>query len=554
MIATPVIFAIQAEAEVINMKKFTLALVLILAIAIGAQKAESAIHVKYITGESVYLDAGSADSLVVGDSLNINHGEKAIAQLEIVYVAEHSASCKVINSSEEIKVGDLAAMVVKNMPLQTETPKPANDTSKAVVVTPSLAPIPMRTIKPKAARIDGSVALQLYRFSDQGPAHLNFTQPSMRFNLRASRLFGQDIGLTIRSDSRYYMRSRAYSSDIPKNEWRNRIYQFSLSFAGQGSPYNFEVGRIISNKFSGVGYIDGFLAQRKVHQNFAIGGYGGTQPQWQYSSFQASIQKYGVFASYEGGSIPNRFESSVAATGEYHSSIVSREFFFIRNSLNVKGSWNFYQSAEVDMNRTWRKQRTGQSFNMTNLYLSARGKLSQKFSMGLSYDNRRNFWTYETRTLADSLFDNVLRQGARADITFRPARTISIFSNFGYHKRTTDSKATYSYGAGFNKNNLFSEKQYLNLQLSGFSSPFTGGYSLTLTLGRYLWAGNMVSLGYSAYAYNFSPGGISRLNQSIQTNGQFDITRKVYFAGTFEYDTGKDAKGERFIGELGYRF
>jgi hypothetical protein len=553
-IVTLVILAIQA----VEGGKMTKRLYIILAItAVLAQTAQAAYHIKYLSGENVYIDAGRSDSLYVGDRLLVRHGDSAIAELEIAFVAEKSSSCKILGSSEEIKVGDPVEISVKAKRPEPVNPLPPSDASKVVEATPPATPPPVQVtqIKNKIARLNGSVALQVYRFTDTSPAHLNFTQPSLRLNLRASKLWGRDMTLTIQSDTRYNLRTRAYGQDIPKNEWRNRIYQFSLSYAGEGSPYDFQIGRIISNKFSGVGYIDGFLAQRKVVGGLRVGGFGGTQPQWQYSSFQSSLQKYGIYANYVAGNYPlNRYESTVAATGEYHGQLVSREFFFWSNNLNLGSAWNFYHSTEIDMNRGWRKQRTNQSFSMTNLYLSARGKFGKRLTATLSYDNRKNYWTFETRSLADSLFDNVLRQGLRTDLAYRLGATSTVFSNLGYHKRSTDSRATYSGGVGFNKSNFILAKQYLNLQLAGFSGPLTGGYNLSVTLGRYLWAGNMFSLGYAAYVYKLNGGNVGRLNQAIQTNGQFNLTRRVYLSGTFEYDTGRDTKGDRLIGELGYRF
>ena len=336
--------------------------------AFWAQQANAAYHVKYISGENIYLDAGRADSLMVGDRLSIKHGDKAVAELEVAFVADNSSSCKILNSSEEIKVGDLVEISIRAIPPAPIVSNPPVDTSKMVETAPAPQPVLAQTAKEKPARIDGSVALQLYRFTDRGPAHLDFTQPGLRFNLRASRLWGQDIALTIRSDSRYSIRTRAYSQYLPKNEWRNRIYQFSLSYAGEQSPYNFEIGRIISSKFSGVGYIDGFLAQRKIAGSLSVGGYAGTQPQWQYSSYQSSLQKYGLFANYAAGSYQkDRFESTVAATGEYHGQTVSREFLYWSNNLSLGGAWSFYHSTEIDINRSWRKQRTNSSLSMTNL-------------------------------------------------------------------------------------------------------------------------------------------------------------------------------------------
>ena len=293
-------------------------------------------------------------------------------------------------------------------------------------------------------------------------------------------------------------------------------------YADNKAPFYFELGRVISNNLSGVGYIDGALLQKSLSDKVHIGGFGGTQPEWQYSDFQTSIQKYGAYLGYTGGDIKkNRLESTLALTGEYHSSTVSREFIFLRNTLNLSSRWNFFQSSEIDINRGWRKEKSGKSLAISNLFVSGRGRFGKYLSAGLSLDNRKNYWTYELKSLADSLFDDILRRGLRADLSVRPGKGYFISPNFGYNKRSSDGKATISYGISLNKSNFIAASQYANLQFSGFTGPFTDGYNYSFRLGRYF-RSNMISLGYGAYIYQFNSGG-NRNNQWIQANGQFDL-------------------------------
>jgi hypothetical protein len=510
-------------------------------------------HVKYVTGENAYLDAGGADSLAVGDTLLVSHDDSVVARIEIAFAAEHSSSCKILNGAGEINAGDIVRPARKGS--QSRVTAAALPIDTAEVEAPQRMVAVQPPAKTSSTRIYGGAAFRLYRVSDHSPANLDFTQPSLRINLRATRLFGQDITLKILSDSRYNARNRSYGGGVPENEWRNRFYQFSISYSDERSPYHFEAGRIISNDFSGIGYIDGVLAQRKLGENFRFGGFGGTQPQWQYSDFQTSLQKYGAFGTLTIGDYRRgRFESTVALAGEYHGPTVSREFVFLRNTLNMGRIWDFYQSSELDMNRAWRKAKTGQNLSLTNLYLSVRGRLARWLQTGLSFDSRKNYWTFETRSLADSLFDDYIRRGLRADLIFRPGRTLSINTNFGYHKRSADTRGTYSGGAGINMNNFFSARQFLNIQAAGFRSLFANGYNGSVTLGRYLWAGNMFSLVYGVYGYDFSGAGKSRLNRWIQANGRFDLVKKTYLLGAFEYDTGDDTDANRITGEIGYRF
>ena len=517
-----------------------------------ANAAEKGFHVKYISGENVYLDAGAADSLSVGDRLNITGGDSVTAELEIVFTAENSSSCKILSQKIPLQVGQTAVPIYMSSRQQSVAPvTPVAESTTVVINQPEVEP-PAQN-KTRSSRLDGSFSFQLYKWDDRNSSNLDFTQPGLRLNLKARQVNGSQFSIFIRTTSKHNQRTRSYSSDVPKSEWRNRIYQLALIYADDRAPYYFEIGRVISNNLSGVGYIDGALAQKSLSDNLYIGGFGGTQPQWQYSDFQSSIQKYGVYLEFINGDIrKNRWESNVALTGEYHGSTVSREFVFLKNTLNIANRWNFFQSSEIDINRGWRKEKTRKSLAISNLFVSARGRFGNKLSAGLSVDNRKNYWTYELKSLADSLFDDILRRGLRADISVRPGRGYFISPNFGYNKRSSDGKATISYGLNLNKSNFLSKSHFVNLQFSGFSGPFTDGYNYSARLGRYFHS-NMISVGYGAYIYQFNSGG-TRNNQWIQLNGQFDLVSDLFLSSTYEYDTGDDAKGHRVYGELGYRF
>jgi hypothetical protein len=525
-------------------------MILVVSVAFGQQPAAT-FEVKYISGENIYIDAGIADSLMVGDRLEVRRGDSVVAELEIVFAAENSASCKLLTLEARVAAGDRVYIGSKIERPQTPAPVIAEEKTVSTQQQPDSLPIKPRAQK---ARISGGIAVQLHKWDDRSASNLDFSQPSFRINFKANRLWGKDLSLNLRVTTRYNQRSREYSPDVPKTEWRNRIYQLSFGYANDLAPFSLEVGRVISNKMSGVGYIDGMIIQKGI-DNFHVGAFAGTQPEWQYSDFQTSLQKYGGYINYTGGDFQsNRLESTVAAAGEYHGSTVSRELLYIRNNITLGGRWNIYQSAEIDFNRSWKKEKLGESINLTNLYVSGRGKFADWLSAGLSFDNRRNYWTYETRTLADSLFDDVLRKGFRADISLRPLRNYFLFGNFGFHKRGVDEGSTYSYSFGLNKTNLFSVRQSINAQFAGFTGPFTDGYNYSIRFNRTIRRGDMISFGYGAYIYKFGNNGNNRTNDWIQVSGQFDIYRRLYSSATYEYNMGDDTKGNRVIAELGYRF
>jgi len=306
---------------------------------------------------------------------------------------------------------------------------------------------------------------------------------------------------------------------------------------------------------SGVGYIDGLMAEDKLSSRVSIGAFIGTQPQWQYSSFQTSMQKAGFYGSFTRGIFgATRYEMTLALAGEYHGKTVSREFAYLQNNFNVGSAWNFFQSGEMDINRGWRKTKTGTSLVLTNLYLSVRHRLSDRISLGLSFDSRKNYWSYGIRTLADSLFDNNLRQGAKTDLSLRLPNEYLLNGGFGYQKRQTDSKATNSYSLSMNKTNFLVNRFSINLQGAAFSGPFTNGSNLQIRLGRAIRKSDLLNIGYNIYIYKIPNGNIRRRNRSYSIGSQNALISRIYFNGSYEYDEGDDVKGHRFLGELGYHF
>ena len=110
-----------------------------------------------------------------------------------------------------------------------------------------------------------------------------------------------------------------------------------------------------------------------------------------------------------GESVTRRLESTLAFAGTYHGTMISREFVYVQNQVNAK-RWNLYQSAELELNRQWRYERTRERVTLSSLYAFLEIRAAAWVTAGFSYDNRRQVLTYEQRSLADSLFDEALRK------------------------------------------------------------------------------------------------------------------------------------------------
>ena len=510
------------------------------------------LQVKYLSTENVYINAGKAEGVRVGNKYAIIQDNNRIAEIEVVYAADHSASCKIMSSNAQIQIGDKLELLVSG---KSEEAIEVKSDSIGTEQTEIIANKKKLNVKQNKMRISGNLGVQWYHFEDMTGSKLNFNQPSIRFHFRIRELWSKNLNVRIKFRSRYDDRSRSYDNDTPQTEWRNRLYEASFSYDDQSSPVNFKVGRIISNTFSGVGYIDGLQLQHNAGRSWRYGIFAGTQPEWQYSDFQTSIQKYGLYFNYQRGDYStNLWESTLAFAGAYHGSTVSREFMYLQNNVNYWQRLNVFQSLELDLNRDWRKEKTGQTISMTGLYVSSSYKVTDWLNTGLSYDNRKNYYTYEMRSLADSLFDDAFRQGIRANFNVRFSKDYRFYGNYGWRKRSGEGSNTHSYAAGLNISNLLLSRLSLSARFAGFINYYTTGFNPSVRLSQSFRGGHNISLSYGNYLYTLKANNTNNTNQWARFNTQFELPLRLYLTGSYEYDWGDDVEGQRILAELGYRF
>ena len=263
--------------------------------------------ISYISKENIYVDKGKNSGLSIGDTLKVKREDKIIANLKILYVAEHSASCTVLFQNENLRIGDKADCLLKT----------GEKKKQELTVEPTKRPAQEYNRKKESskpfARISGGLSLQWLRYKDQSGNNLNFDQPTVQFNLRAKELWGKKYNFVIKMRVRNDERTRSYSTSVKEKEWRNRIYSFYFSYEDEHSPINFRIGRILTPNLRGIGYLDGLHIQHNINQDLNWGVYAGLQSSWQFATSDDSLKKFGLFISYKSGNFDsNRFMSTIA--------------------------------------------------------------------------------------------------------------------------------------------------------------------------------------------------------------------------------------------------
>jgi hypothetical protein len=250
------------------------ALVLVLALVPAAASAAVTLSVKYRSASNVYVDGGRAQGLAVGDRLTVLSGRQAVAELEVVFVAEQSASCRVVSETRTVRAGDAVVPRRKAAPegATVEAPPPpagAAVAAPAPVAPPAPAPS-VGTSRSEAApwgRARGGVSFGYYKVTDDTSSAFDFEQSTARADVTISDLGGRPLTLTTRLRSRQDVRARTLSSLGPSDRRQDRLYELALRYEPPGEGFALEVGRIGVSRFVGVGYLDGALVR--------VGGRGG---------------------------------------------------------------------------------------------------------------------------------------------------------------------------------------------------------------------------------------------------------------------------------------
>jgi hypothetical protein len=533
--------------------RFGLFLIVTLFISLTVSADEVSFNVKYLSAEHIYIDGGASKGLTAGDTLSVYRDNALIGSIVAEFVSDHSASCKKFSTDVIFEVGDEARI---NVNIEQAKTVVADTTARISMAKEPETHALSKDISPKQpVDISGRVSIQYYYVDDKSPANLDFKQPTLRLNLKFKNLGGDGYSLNLKTRTRHNDRMKNYNSSVSESEWRNRLYEISYSRDINNNRFGFRAGRIVANEISGVGYLDGLLLKTRIIQNSSFGVFAGAQPQWQYADFQTSLQKYGGYLNFVKGDYGKfRWESTMAFAAEYHSSIVSREFIYFQNSVGNGGKWRIYQSLDLDFNRGWRKDKSGESITLSNLYLTGRYKFTSWFSAGLSYDNRVNYWTYDIQQLDENLFDDRYRRGVKFNLRLMLPNRYSISSNFGIRSIENNSESSNYYYVGFNKSNFTPLRVNYNLNYSSFSNEYTDGQRYTISLSRYFSRGHSLRVEYGNYSYDYKLLNINRDSNWIKLGMFARLKKRFYYSGDLTFNSGDDINGNHILAELGYRF
>ena len=581
-------------------------LVLLLAVLLASvasaeePQEDGGLRVLYILTTSVYLDGGTASGIEKGDRFEVVREGEPVAELEVVHVASNTASCRIVELRSDLVVGDqvvplLAGAVApasaevvstgrategKRRGRRAKRVGPAVDVpigasarvgngGKNTSAATSQAPVVTQTWREQQAGsveklpwadFSGTISARWHHFGDGTEAGRDFDQNTVQLNLRMREIAGTPFEVRVRMRGRENRRVRI--SGPAEVDRRDRLYELSLSYEPPDGRLSFQVGRLRSGPLVGFDYLDGVLGEykfaRKPKRWMSVGGFYGTRSDIDEIGFVSNGESYGAFFHYKKKrSRDNPFYAEVllGGIGEYDDiGDVSREYLSIYTRMGSGSRWSLYQRAEVDFNRDWRRDLTGESYQFSNLLLAGTYRFSESFRMGVSYDQRRRYRDFDNRDTPEQFFDDQLRDGLRVTLYLGDPRGWRASTSLGVRRLQSTGEDTTTVNGSIYNSDIAGKDILLGLDFSSYSGPTSNGYRVAVRSRKYFKRGHDIGLLVGISETTSGVLGETRENQWVRLTGTVRLPKGFFVLWELEQSEGDDFEGLRSILQLGFRF
>lgn len=360
-------------------------------------------HVSYISGTTIYLDAGSRDGLRQGSRLTVMRDTVVVAQLAVEYISSSSAASQVVGTAAQpVAVGDSARYT-------PAAPTAAEAAASSALAGDRATPVRSR-YQPNALR--GRVGLR-YMVVDPGtgPAGV-LTQPAFDVRLDGAHLSNSPVGLSVDV--------RAQRSILPAPDSAHpaptyplnvtRVYKAAVQWNPMGRPATLTLGRQYSQTSSSVGLFDG-LALDYVRAHWSTGVFGGFVPSVMTFGFSDSTREYGTYVQWHNVTAQLPIWSlTVGGVGAYTMGQIDREFTYV-SAMYAGARVSAYVTQELDINRGWRATMEHSAATPTSTFGTVQVAVTDAVSVYGGIDNRRNVRLYRDYLTPEAAFDDSFRQG-----------------------------------------------------------------------------------------------------------------------------------------------
>lgn len=435
------------------MRRLSYILVFLLPLLVFAQEREMA-TVSYVNDQSVYLKFNQTKGVQEGDTVFRETDGQACLIIQkmssVSCLATRISDCEVQKGQQFfVRLSADAEPASIDPPIKEEQPRAIESTADSLAKS-----APIKTKSPAKKGDKGYLNLALSTAATSSDIGRETYRSVFRANLRVDSLFGQDLRLEAYGNVQDFRRSYESTGDA----MRANVYNLALIYHPT-KHHQITVGRRLNNRIASLGAIDGL--QWEGHWGgWRTGVIAGSRPDFGNYGYNFDLMQYGVYGAYDWGKGKNNGQASLGVMQQTNQGAIDRRYLYTQQSYRFD-RWYFFSSAEVDLYENFDSAQAQSTFKLSSLYLSARWRATNRWTLFASYDNRQQIIFFERY---DSEVERLLsEQGAREGLRFRTDYRFWHSTHLGlsYNLRTNPT-------AGNNSQNL-------QASLSQGNLPWIGG-------------------------------------------------------------------------------
>ena len=493
--------------------------------------------VTYLSGSTVYVNAGERDGLEVGARL-LAAEEGRTAVIEVFEATSHRSACRVVSG--------LAASVSVGAVFRYEASPPAVKETGPAPAAAAAASAAEEKNPPAPLGIHGRAGVRYLITHDGADQDAGFQQPALDLRLNAPSLRGSPWGFQVDVRARRTLRGG-------EDENRTRVYALLGTWDPAGAGWRVAVGRQYFPELAEVSLFDGVSAAWDSTR-WSAGGFAGTQPDVEDFGASSDVKEYGGFFGWRSAAGSARHWSlNTGFVASTERSTINREYLFARG-LYTGARVSGFITQEVDVNRGWKKDAGESSLEPTSTFLSVRVKATPWLDALAGFDNRRNVRLYRDYVSPETDFDDASRRGIWAGGTatvgehFRAGLSARV--NRGGDAGSSDAWTGTLGGVRLTRFDLETR-----LRATRYETDKLEGTLLAVNVsGR---AGPRVRIGVEAGQRVEDSALNSEFDDTVQWYGasvDVDIARRLWGTLTFDHSRGDREDVDQLYASLAWRF
>lgn len=542
-------------------------------------------HVRYVSGNNVYVDGGRSANLAEGMHL-VLQGEPAkqskpaaaaptnsnessdnaaaqepvelptIAELKVVAVAETSAVCEIVSSRRPVAAGDTVTLPQDEVERLVEK-RTLGGTRNYLAVVSFTEGDPMdedvrdavpRPPLPEVNRAQGRIG---FNFSTTQGGGATSVTAGLVLRADITRISGSYWNLN--GFWRGNLTSRNSIGQPTLQDLINRTYQLSLSYQNPNSRWVAAVGRLYLPWAVSLDTLDGGYFGRRLSQTTTAGIFAGSTPNPTSWSYDPNRRIAGTFVNFTGGSYDDlRYSSTFGGGVSMLKWQVDRPFVFTENTIDYRRVLSLYEAMQIDR-PTVGPGVMSVGLGIKSSFITLRVQPNSRLSFDFNHNYFRDIPTYNPQLLGTGLLDKYLFQGFSGGVRAEVPAHIALYATVGRSNVSGDPSASWSTLFGITFNRLSKTGLRFDARYSKFNSPFAQGDYRTFSLSRsFRDAAHIeVQAGMQKYTSQWSRDTGSRF---VNAFGEFNVGPRYFFDVGFTLNRGGTQDYNQVYTTFGYRF